>query len=216
MKIIIVGCGKFGVRAAEDLTRKNHDVTIVDTDRESFHALSEEFTGRTICGMGYDKDVLIEAGVATADVLISCTNSDAINAVTVIVAKNVFHVPTVVARMYDPIRARMFESMGVYTVSITRLGVENVMDFLEDNRSIRVIRKMANDDVELIRIRVNAALDGTELSSLIVEGKMQPVSIERGGHSMMPEAGMRCEYNDVLYLTVSRSYMAQARAQLQL
>ncbi len=216
MKIIIVGCGKFGVRAAEDLTRKNHDVTIVDTDRESFHALSEEFTGRTICGMGYDKDVLIEAGVATADVLISCTNSDAINAVTVIVAKNVFHVPTVVARMYDPIRARMFESMGVYTVSITRLGVENVMDFLEDNRSIRVIRKMANDDVELIRIRVNAALDGTELSSLIVEGRMQPVSIERGGHSMMPEAGMRCEYNDVLYLTVSRSYMAQARAQLQL
>ncbi len=216
MKIIIVGCGKFGVRAAEDLTRKNHDVTIVDTDRESFHALSEEFTGRTICGMGYDKDVLIEAGVATADVLISCTNSDAINAVTVIVAKNVFHVPTVVARMYDPIRARMFESMGVYTVSITRLGVENVMDFLEDNRSIRVIRKMANDDVELIRIRVNAALDGTELSSLIVDGKMQPVSIERGGHSMMPEAGMRCEYNDVLYLTVSRSYMAQARAQLQL
>ena len=216
MKIIIVGCGKFGVRAAADLTRKNHDVTIVDTDRESFHALSEEFTGRTICGMGYDKDVLIEAGVATADVLISCTNSDAINAVTVIVAKNVFHVPTVVARMYDPIRARMFESMGVYTVSITRLGVENVMDFLEDNRSIRVIRKMANDDVELIRIRVNAALDGTELSSLIVDGKMQPVSIERGGHSMMPEAGMRCEYNDVLYLTVSRSYMAQARAQLQL
>ena len=216
MKIIIVGCGKFGVRAAEDLTRKNHDVTIVDTDRESFHALSEEFTRRTICGMGYDKDVLIEAGVATADVLISCTNSDAINAVTVIVAKNVFHVPTVVARMYDPIRARMFESMGVYTVSITRLGVENVMDFLEDNRSIRVIRKMANDDVELIRIRVNAALDGTELSSLIVDGKMQPVSIERGGHSMMPEAGMRCEYNDVLYLTVSRSYMAQARAQLQL
>ena len=216
MKIIIVGCGKFGVRAAEDLTRKNHDVTIVDTDRESFHALSEEFTGRTICGMGYDKDVLIEAGVATADVLISCTNSDAINAVTVIVAKNVFHVPTVVARMYDPIRDRMFESMGVYTVSITRLGVENVMDFLEDNRSIRVIRKMANDDVELIRIRVNAALDGTELSSLIVDGKMQPVSIERGGHSMMPEAGMRCEYNDVLYLTVSRSYMAQARAQLQL
>ena len=216
MKIIIVGCGKFGVRAAEDLTRKNHDVTIVDTDMESFHALSEEFTGRTICGMGYDKDVLIEAGVATADVLISCTNSDAINAVTVIVAKNVFHVPTVVARMYDPIRARMFESMGVYTVSITRLGVENVMDFLEDNRSIRVTRKMANDDVELIRIRVNAALDGTELSSLIVDGKMQPVSIERGGHSMMPEAGMRCEYNDVLYLTVSRSYMAQARAQLQL
>ena len=216
MKIIIVGCGKFGVRAAEDLTRKNHDVTIVDTDRESFHALSEEFTGRTICGMGYDKDVLIEAGVATADVLISCTNSDAINAVTVIVAKNVFHVPTVVARMYDPIRARMFESMGVYTVSITRLGVENVVDFLEDNRSIRVIRKMANDDVELIRIRVNAALDGTELSSLIVDGKMQPISIERGGHSMMPEAGMRCEYNDVLYLTVSRSYMAQARAQLQL
>ena len=75
---------------------------------------------------GYDIEVLEQAGIATADVLISCASSDSLNAVVANIAKNIFHVPTVIARMYDPIRARMFESMGIYTVSITRLGVDNI------------------------------------------------------------------------------------------
>ena len=71
MKVIVVGCGKFGIRVAEYLIRQNHDVTVIDNNREAFHAFSEEFTGRTICGVGYDRDVLEQAGVSTSDVLIS-------------------------------------------------------------------------------------------------------------------------------------------------
>ena len=111
MKVIVVGCGKFGIRVAEYLIRQNHDVTVIDNNREAFHAFSEEFTGRTICGVGYDRDVLEQAGVSTSDVLISCASSDSLNAVIASVAKNMYHVPTVIARMYDPVRAKMFESM---------------------------------------------------------------------------------------------------------
>ena len=82
------------------------------------------------------------------------------------IAKNIFHVPTVIARMYDPIRARLFESMGIYTVSITRLGTDNVIEYLEENRNWRVIRKFGNEDVQLIKVRVPAALEGTSLKDL--------------------------------------------------
>lgn len=216
MKVIVVGCGKFGVRVAGYLSRQNHDVTVIDSDREAFHAFNEEFTGRTLCGVGYDRDVLEQAGVATADVLISCASSDSLNAVIASVAKNIFHVPTVIARMYDPVRARMFESMGIYTVSITRLGVDNIMEYLEDNRNWRVIRKLGDDEILIIKARVSAALEGTKLSNLTVDGKMNLIALERRGHSIFPEKDMVCEYNDMLYVAVHRNYLVSARQMLQL
>ena len=81
MKIIIVGCGKFGTRLANYLNNQNHDVTIIDNREEAFNNLGGNFTGRTVLGMGYDKDVLESAGIKVADALISCSSSDAINAV---------------------------------------------------------------------------------------------------------------------------------------
>ena len=216
MKVVVVGCGKFGVRVSEYLSRQNHDVTVVDSDRETFHSLSEEFTGRKVCGVGYDKDVMNEAGIAMADVVISCASSDSLNAVVAHIAKNIFHTPTVIARMYDPVRARLFESMGIYTVSITRLGVDNVMGYLEANKSWRVVQKLGNEDVQLVKVRVPAALSGTKLADLEVEGRMKPVALERQGHSLLPEAETQCEYNDLLYLAVQKDYLKQARDQLQL
>ena len=198
MKALVIGCGKFGVRVSEYLARKNHDVIVIDNSPETFLALSEEFTGRTICGVGYDKDVLEQAGIASADVVIGCTSSDSLNAVVANIAKNVFHVPTVIARMYDPIRARMFESMGIYTVSITRLGLDNVMEYLEGNRSWRVIRKLG------------------KYSEFDVAGKISLIAVERHGRSFVPERDMCCEYNDILYLSVCSDCMERARDMLQL
>ena len=215
MKVVLVGCGKFGVRVSKYLIRKNHDVSIIDNNKDAFLALSEEFTGKTVCGMGYDRDVLEEAGIATADVARSCASSDSLNAVIANIAKNVYHVPTVIARMYDPIRARMFESMGIYTVSITKLGVDNIMDYLEENKSWRVLRKLGNEDVQLVKVRVPVTLEGTSLSELTVDGKMRPVALERQGRSLIPTDETCCEYHDMLYLAVSRVYMDKAREMLQ-
>ena len=200
MKALVIGCGKFGVRVSEYLARKNHDVIVIDNSPETFLALSEEFTGRTICGVGYDKDVLEQAGIASA---------------VANIAKNVFHVPTVIARMYDPIRARMFESMGIYTVSITRLGLDNVMEYLEGNRSWRVIRKLGND-VQLVKVRIPASLEGKKYSEFDVAGKISLIAVERHGRSFVPERDMCCEYNDILYLSVCSDCMERARDMLQL
>ena len=215
MKALVIGCGKFGVRVSEYLAWRNHEVVVVDNDSETFLALSKEFTGRTLCGVGYDKEVLEQAGIATADVVIGCTSSDSLNAVVANIAKNVFHVPIVIARMYDPIRARMFEAMGIYTVSITRLGLENVVEYLEGIKSWRVVRKFGSD-VQLVRARVPASLDGKKYSELEVDGKVRLMAVERQGYSFVPQMDMFCEYNDILYLSVSDDYLDQARGLLQL
>lgn len=215
MKAIVVGCGKFGVRVSEYLTRKNYDVVVIDNNSETFHALSEEFTGQTLCGVGYDKDILDRSGIATADVVIGCTGSDSLNTVVASIAKNVFYVPTVIARMYDPIRAKMFESMGIYTVSITRLGLENIKEHLEENKSWRVMHKFGND-AQLIKVRIPITLEGTKYSDLEVDGKMKLVALERQGNSLIPEQDTCCEYNDILYLSVRTDYLKQAMDILQL
>lgn len=215
MKALVIGCGKFGVRVSEYLAWKNHSVVVVDSNSESFLALSKEFTGRTLCGVGYDKDILEQAGIATVDVVISCTSSDSLNAVVANIAKNVYHIPIVIARMYDPIRARMFEAMGIYTVSITRLGLDNVIEYLEGIKSWRVVRKLGND-VQLVRARVPASLEGTPFSALDVDGKIKLIAVERQGYSFVPKPDDFCEYNDIIHLSVGTDYLEQARDLLQL
>lgn len=215
MKALIIGCGRFGVRVADYLTRNNHDVVVIDIDPETFTALGETFTGRTICGVGYDKAVLEAAGVAAADVVISCTSSDSLNAVVANTAKNVYHVPTVIARMGDPVRARLFESMGIYTVSITKLGLENVVEYLEGSKSWQVIRKLG-DSVQLVRARVQVALVGTPVGALHIPGKFRPVAIDRAGRTLLPEDDMCFAYNDILYLAVASESLAEARDMLGL
>lgn len=215
MKALIIGCGRFGVRVADYLTRNNHDVVVIDIDPETFTALGETFTGRTICGVGYDKAVLEAAGVAAADVVISCTSSDSLNAVVANTAKNVYHVPTVIARMGDPVRARLFESMGIYTVSITKLGLENVVEYLEGSKSWQVIRKLG-DGVQLVRARVQVALVGTPVGALHIPGKFRPVAIDRAGRTLLPEDDMCFAYNDILYLAVASDSLAEARDMLGL
>ena len=101
MKIIIVGCGNFGTRLAKYLNGLNHDVVIIDNRQETFNNLDDNFTGKTILGIGYDKDILEKAGIKTADTLVSCSSSDAVNAVVSHIAHNIYHVPNVIARMYD-------------------------------------------------------------------------------------------------------------------
>ena len=215
MKALIIGCGRFGVRVADYLTRNNHDVVVIDIDPETFTALGETFTGRTICGVGYDKAVLEAAGVAAADVVISCTSSDSLTAVVANTAKNVYHVPTVIARVGDPVRARLFESMGIYTVSITKLGLENVVEYLEGSKSWQVIRKLG-DGVQLVRARVQVALVGTPVGALHIPGKFRPVAIDRAGRTLLPEDDMCFAYNDILYLAVASESLAVARDMLGL
>lgn len=119
MRIVIVGCGRVGWRLASDFTAQGHDVVVVDIKPHAFRQLPEEFPGRVIVGTGIDEDVLRSAGIEHADVFVAVTNDDNTNIMAAQIAQKIYHVPRVVLRVYDPVRAEIFRELGLTVVCPT-------------------------------------------------------------------------------------------------
>ncbi|MCL4534162.1 MAG: TrkA family potassium uptake protein [Bacteroidetes bacterium] len=131
MRIVIVGCGRVGARLATTLDAEGHDVTVIDANPDSFRRLSSDFRGSAVVGIGIDEDVLRRAGIEQADAFAAVTNGDNTNIMASQVAKVVFKVPRVVARIYDPIREEAYRSLGLLeTICPTIMGADRVRDAL--------------------------------------------------------------------------------------
>ena len=126
MYVIIAGCRKVGSSLAMELAQENHDVVVIDSDPERFKALGSGFNGVTITGMPIDEDVLRDAGAVQADALAAVTEDDNMNIMISQVAKELFHVPTVITRLYDPRRETIMSGMGLTTVCPTTLAVQQI------------------------------------------------------------------------------------------
>lgn len=121
MKVIIVGCGRVGVTLADLLVRGGHEVTVVDTDRAALARLSQPFKGTTLMGNGTDMEVLRQAGIDKADAFLALTQGDNRNLMAAQVAKQIFGVKTVIAKVNDPIRASTYRAHGLKTFSRTSI-----------------------------------------------------------------------------------------------
>lgn len=122
MKAVIVGCGRLGSSLAMSLAQDGHQVTIIDREARSFQRrLDPEFPGTKILGDAMDEDVLIRAGVQQADLLVTLTNGDNRNIMIAQIAREKFHVPMILARIVDPLRAAAFRELGVATIDQTRI-----------------------------------------------------------------------------------------------
>ena len=121
-RIITIGCRRTGSGLARILTAKGHAVTMVDIDPEAFERLGPRFAGRIVLGVGFDRDVLIQAGIERADGLAAMTSSDEANVVAARIAREVFKVPRVVARLYDPRKADIYKRLGLQTIQPVTSG----------------------------------------------------------------------------------------------
>ena len=130
MNIIILGCGRVGALLAANLDEKGHDVTVVDQSAASFERLPATFQGRTVLGSGTDMDVQRRAGIEQADAFVACTPGDNRNIAASEIAREIFHVPKVVARINDPLREKVFHELGLETVCPTLLGADLVREAL--------------------------------------------------------------------------------------
>ncbi len=122
MKIIIVGCGRVGAQLAEMLSQEGHEVAIIDKDPTSARRLGKAFQGHFIPGVGFDRDVLLKAGIDHTDGFASVTSGDNTNIVAALAARDHFHVPRIVARIADPRRAEIYRRFGIPTISPTTLA----------------------------------------------------------------------------------------------
>lgn len=124
MKVVIMGCGRVGARLATLLDSEGHQVTILDTDPNSFTRLPSTFKGTALLGNGTDEDSLIKAGIKEADAFVSATQGDNRNIMAAQIAKHIFKVPKVMCRVYDPIREELYDTLGLEAICPTVIGAQ--------------------------------------------------------------------------------------------
>ncbi len=126
MKVVIMGCGRVGSRLGAQLDREGHTVSVIDTNPSQFKRLGEKFGGNTVIGTGIDEDVLRSAGIEGADAFIAVTEGDNRNIMASQVAKEVFGVPEVITRIYDPVRNEIYRGLGLDTVCPTVIITDTI------------------------------------------------------------------------------------------
>jgi trk system potassium uptake protein TrkA len=131
MKLVIVGCGRVGAMAALALSEAGHQVTVIDNNRRAFDRLGSDFTGEMVLGNGIDEDVLRQAGIESADGFASLTNGDNRNIMAAQIALEIFKVPRVITRIYDPMREDVYRELGLNTVSPTVSGAQQIHAMLK-------------------------------------------------------------------------------------
>ena len=204
MKVIIVGCGKIGSGLARNLIKKGNHVTVIDMNNESFSLLGKDFTGETIVGNGFDKDVLEKAQIRRVDAIVACSKSDETNALIGRLAKNVYKVPRVISRLYDPRKAEIYRSLGIQTISTTTWGIHRATELLSYTQLDSVLT-LGDSNVELVRIETPALLVGKMVNELTAIGEVHVVAISRENKTFLPTSGTIFEKHDVIYIAVLSS-----------
>jgi trk system potassium uptake protein TrkA len=201
MKVIIVGCGKFGSGLAMTLEKKGNEVTIIDSDPEAFELLDAKFTGTKITGIGFDREVLEQAGITRSDAIVACSKKDETNALIGKLARDAYRVPHIICRLYDPRRAAIYRSFGIETISTTSWGIQTAMDMLSYNQ-LDSILMLGDSQAEIVRAQAPEMLAGRTVNELCVYGEMNVIAISRGNQIFIPNSGTPIEKNDILYISV--------------
>jgi len=131
MRIVILGCGRVGAYLAKMLVAEGHQVTVIDRNAEAFRRLGSDFTGNLVVGTGIDEDVLRRAGIEQAEAFVAVTNGDNTNVMAAQVAKEIFSVPHVICRIYDPWREEIYHALGLETICPTILGATKIKEALD-------------------------------------------------------------------------------------
>ncbi|WP_162907786.1 potassium channel family protein, partial [Allorhizocola rhizosphaerae] len=130
MHVVIMGCGRVGSTLAHNLEARGHSVAVIDQDGDAFRRLSSDFAGLTVTGIGFDRDVLIQAGIEHADAFAAVSSGDNSNIISARLARETFGVQRVVARIYDQRRAEVYERLGIPTVATVRWTADRIVRHL--------------------------------------------------------------------------------------
>ena len=187
MRVLIMGCGRVGSELSHALGAAGHDVTVIDKRPEAFDHYPPGDHARRIVGLGFDRDVLEEAGIREADAFIAVSSGDNSNIVSARVALEHYHVPKVIARIFDPRRAEIYERLNIPTVATTTWGVKQVqLMLLHTDKEVR--ESLGGGQLLRVRIPVPAHLVGKPVTSLNVDGHILVAGVSRGGKGFVPAA----------------------------
>jgi trk system potassium uptake protein len=213
VRVIIMGCGRVGILLTQELSKAGHDITVIDKNPAAFSRLPPGFEARTMVGLGFDREVLEEAGIKEADAFLAVSSGDNSNILSARVARETYHVPKVIARIYDPMRADIYERLNIPTVSTTRWGVKQMILMLKHPGE--EIKESFAGDLFRMRIEVPPHLVGKPVPSLNVDGKIQVAGVDRGGRGFIPVASSTFQEGDFAVLIVQKDALEMLDEVLQ-
>ena len=204
-----MGCGRVGSTLARSLEDRNHTVSIIDTNPDAFRRLGPTFHGTKVTGVGFDQDVLDRAGIEKADAFAAVSSGDNSNIIAARVARETFGIQQVVARIYDPGRAEVYQRLGITTVATVKWTADQVLrrllpagaepDFRDPSGTIRVDA-----------ILVNEQWTGERTISFQAQSGARIAWIDRLGEGMIPDRDTVMQEGDILHVIMREENTAQA------
>jgi trk system potassium uptake protein TrkA len=211
--IVIMGCGRVGSSLARSLEKRGHTVAVIDLDVESFRRLGPDFAGKTVRGVGFDREVLMESGIEQADGFAAVSSGDNSNILSARVVRETFGVDNVVARIYDPGRAEVYERLGIPTVATVRWTADQVLRRLLPAGSEPQWRDPSGS-VRLMEVHVDRSWVGRTVGQIEDATGARVPFLFRMGSGTVPSRSTIFQDGDLLYAAVLDSELAQVEAVL--
>jgi len=206
MRVIIMGCGRVGSELSLKLLEGEHDVLVIDKNPDAFVKYPPGDKATQLVGLGFDRDVLEEAGIKDADAFVAVSSGDNSNIVSARVALEHYHVPKVIARIYDPRRAEIYERLNIPTVATTTWGIKQIQLMLfHDRQEIR--ESLSGGELVRLRVPIPAHLVGKPVSALNVEGKILVAGVSRGGGGFIPIGSSTFQEGDIAQVIMAKDGM---------
>lgn len=204
MHVVVVGCGRVGSELAGALERQNHTVAIIDKRKDAFRRLPKGFSGYRIVGFGFDRDTLEEAGVRDAAAMAAVTSGDNSNIMAARVARETFEVEHVVARIYDPRRAMIYQRLGIPTVATVAWTTDQVLRRLVPGDAVADWTD-SSGSVGLVERNLPAPWAGKKLSSLESPGEYSLAAVTRLGKALVARPDLVGQDGDILHFMADLS-----------
>jgi trk system potassium uptake protein TrkA len=211
--VVVVGCGRVGSGLAQAVIDNGHSVAVIDRRPSAFGRLPDGFSGQTVVGVGFDRDRLTQAGIEKAEAVAAVTNGDNSNILIARVARERFGIERVVARIYDPRRAAIYERLGISTIATVQWTTERILRrILPDQPNVEWIDPSAR--VCLLERSLPKAWAGHRVSELDLANQCRVVAIGRLGRAQVPSADQVAQEGDQVYVVVAADSIDSFEAHL--
>ena len=208
MKVVIGGCGRVGAMLATKLSFEGHDVVIIDKSVQAFRRLGRSFSGDTVRGMVFDKGVLDLSGIDRADAYVAVTSGDNSNVVSATIARDIYRVPKVVARIFDPRRAEIYRRLGIQTVSSVTWAANEITALVLHQHLVRDV-SLGDGEVQVVRISIPPRLVNRTIADMTVPGEVMPFAMVRAGSSFIPSTHEAFRDGDIVEVAVLATAMGK-------
>ena len=207
MHVVIAGCGRVGSELATNLERLGHAVAIIDKNVKAFERLKKDFAGRKIVGFAFDREILEDSGIREAAAFASVTSGDNSNILSARVAKEHYRVPQVVARIYDPRRAQIYQRLGIQTVATVRWTTDQILRSLLPEE-VPVEYTVDNGEVVVTAVTAPREVVGQKASAIDLDGRRRVVAVSRFGVPRVPDKDLTVQEGDIIHVSLVRGDLA--------